>query len=75
MVRLGLLVLLAMVAGLMLAIDIIEDPGYILVAYGGYRFETSLFALLVAMLLLWTVLRMLLTVFGWLNPRNWRRRS
>lgn len=73
MVRGLLLSILAMVAGLLLAIALLNDPGYILIAYGDHTFETSLFVFLVVLLLLWLVLRLFMAILSWLNPRNWHR--
>lgn len=75
MKKLFVLILLALVAGVFLAIQLARDPGYILIAYGNYTFETSLFALLVALLLMLTVVKLLLSLLGWLNPLRWRSRS
>ena len=65
-------VLLALVAGVVLAIQLTRDPGYILIAYGNYTFETSLFALLVAIIILFTAVKLLLSLFNLLNPLNKR---
>lgn len=73
MKKLFVLILLALIAGVFLAIQLARDPGYILIAYGNYTFETSLFALLVALLLLVAVVKLLLSVLSWLNPMRWRR--
>jgi HemY protein len=70
MVKLFLLSLLAILGGLLLAINLAQDPGYILVAYGNYTFETSLFALLVALLAILLLLRLLTVLLSWLNPMN-----
>lgn len=70
MVRLFLLSLLAILGGLLLAINLAQDPGYMLIAYGNYTFETSLFALLVALLVILLLLRLLSLLSGWLNPMN-----
>lgn len=67
--------LLALFAGVLLAIQLVRDPGYILIAYGNHTFETSLFALLVALLLLLAVLKLLLSLLALLNPLRWFRRS
>jgi HemY protein len=76
MVRLFLLCLLALLGGLVLAINLAQDPGYILIAYGNYTFETSLFALLVALLVVLLLLKLVLLILGWINPmRLVRRRS
>lgn len=67
--------LLALFAGVLLAIQLVRDPGYILIAYGNHTFETSLFALLVALLLLLAVIKLLLAVLVLLNPLRWFSRS
>jgi len=65
-----LLSLLAILGGLLLAINLARDPGYILITYANYTFETSLFALLVALLLILLLLRLLSVLLSWLNPMN-----
>jgi uncharacterized protein HemY len=75
MVRLFLLCLLAILCGLVLAINLAQDPGYILIAYGNYTFETSLFALLVVLLLMLLVLKLGLLILGWLNPMRYFRKQ
>ncbi len=70
MVRMFLLSLLAILGGLLLAINLARDPGYILITYANYTFETSLFALLVALLLILLLLRLLSVLLSWLNPMN-----
>jgi uncharacterized protein HemY len=71
------LTLLALFAGVLLAIQLARDPGYILIAYGNYTFETSLFALLVALLLVLAAVKLLFALLYALNPLRWRagRRS
>ncbi|MDH7942733.1 heme biosynthesis HemY N-terminal domain-containing protein [Pseudohongiella sp. SYSU M77423] len=63
-----ILILLALIAGVALAIQLARDPGYLLIAYGDYTFETSLFALLVAIILLLIIVKLILSLFRWLNP-------
>lgn len=70
-----ILSLLALLAGVLLAIQLARDPGYLLIAYGNYTFETSLFALLVAVLLLLVLLKLLFAVLFLLNPLRWFKRS
>ncbi|OFE12932.1 hypothetical protein PHACT_07085 [Pseudohongiella acticola] len=67
-----ILILLALVASVLLAVQLARDPGYILVAYGNYTFETSLFALLMVLLLLLAIIKLVLSLLGWLNPFRWR---
>lgn len=74
MVKLFVLTMLAILAGLLLAVSMAGEPGYILIAYGNTTFETSLFALLVTLLLLLLVLKLVMLLFGWLNPARWLRR-
>jgi HemY protein len=75
MKKLFLLIMFSLIAGVFLAVQLAQDPGYILIAYGNYTFETSLFAFLVAMLLLLAVLKLLLSLLSWLNPMRWFNRS
>ncbi|WP_139141462.1 hypothetical protein [Pseudohongiella acticola] len=70
--KLFILILLALVASVLLAVQLARDPGYILVAYGNYTFETSLFALLMVLLLLLAIIKLVLSLLGWLNPFRWR---
>lgn len=72
MKKLFVMILLALIAGVFLAIQLSRDPGYILIAYGNYTFETSLFALLVVLILLLVVLKLIFSLLGLLNPRRWR---
>ena len=74
MIGVFLLGLGAIVAGLLLALNLASDPGYILIAYGNYTFETSLFALLVALLIILVVLKLVLTLLSVLNPTRLLRR-
>lgn len=67
------LILLALVAGAGLAVQLSRDPGYILIVYGNYTFETSLFALIIAVLIIYVVLKLLFSLLRWLNPFRWFR--
>jgi len=71
------LTLLALFAGVLLAIQLARDPGYILIAYGNHTFETSLFALLVALLLVLALVKLVFALLYALNPFRWgaKRRS
>jgi HemY protein len=53
---------------LTLALDLTNDPGYLLLAWRNYTFETSLFALAIALLVLWFVWQLLAHLLAWLNP-------
>jgi uncharacterized protein HemY len=75
MKKVFILSLLALFAGVLLAIQLVRDPGYILIAYGNHTFETSLFALLVVLLLLLAMIKLLMALLALLNPFRWFRRS
>jgi uncharacterized protein HemY len=73
MIRLFLYSLLAIVLGLLVTLALARDPGYLLLSWGQVTFETSLFALFVALILLLLVVRVLYLLSGWLNPLRWLR--
>lgn len=66
------LALLALVGGALLAIQLVRDPGYILIAYGNQTFETSLFALLVVVLLVVAIIKLVVSLLGAMIPRTGR---
>jgi HemY protein len=70
MVKLYLFSLLAIVLALLVSLYLgfPGDPGYLLIAFGDTTFETSLFALLVVVIVLYLVIKLILTVFHWVNP-------
>jgi HemY protein len=70
MIRLFVFSLLAIVIALWvtLYLGFPGDPGYLLIAFGNYTFETSLFALLVAMAVIYLLVRLLMLVLQWINP-------
>jgi len=70
MVKLYLFSLLAIVLALLVSLYLgfPGDPGYLLIAFGNTTFETSLFALLVAVIALYLVVKLSLIVFRWINP-------
>lgn len=70
MIKLYLFSLLAIVLALVVSLNLgfPGDPGYLLVAFGNYTFETSLFALLVAVVVLYIAVKLLLMVLRWINP-------
>jgi len=72
MVKLYLFSLLAIVLALLVSLYLgfPGDPGYLLIAFGSTTFETSLFALLVAVTVLYLVIKLILIVFHWINPWN-----
>ena len=46
-----------------------SDPGYLLIAFGSYTFETSLFALLVASSVVYLMARLVFVLLQWINPK------
>ena len=72
MIRLYLLSLLVIVAALLVAsyLGFPADPGYLLIWFGPYTFETTLFALLTALLILFLLWRILAVLLQTLNPRR-----
>ena len=46
-----------------------SDPGYLLIAFGSYTFETSLFALLVASGVVYLMARLVFVLLQWINPK------
>ena len=72
MIRLFFLCLMITVLGLCLTLFLgfYEDPGYILIAFGSYTFETSLFALLISLVVVYLVFRILKLTLTWIDlPR------
>ena len=72
MIRLFFLCLMIIVLGLCLTLllGFYEDPGYILIAFGSYTFETSLFALLILLVVVYLVFRILKLTLTWIDlPR------
>ena len=70
MIRLFIFGLLAIVVSLYftLSLGFPSDPGYLLIAFGEYTFETSLFAMLVLTFVAYLCIRFLLLILGWINP-------
>lgn len=70
MIKLFIFSLLAIVLALILNLTtgFPADPGYLMVAFGNTTFETSLFALLVAVAIIVLLLRLLIILFYALNP-------
>ena len=73
MIKLFLFSLLVIVIGLLLTLYLgfPADPGYVLLAFGNYTFETSLFALLVAAAVIFLLFRLLLLFWHSVNPWHW----
>ncbi|MDP6536869.1 MAG: heme biosynthesis HemY N-terminal domain-containing protein [Gammaproteobacteria bacterium] len=45
-----------------------NDPGYILISFDNYTFETSLFALFIALVVIYLLYRLLVVFVQWINP-------
>lgn len=75
MIRLFIFSLLAIIVALWvtLVLGFPGDPGYLLLAFGNYTFETSLFALLVAAVVLYLVYWLLAVALRLINPARWLR--
>ena len=73
MIRLFAYSLVAVVLGLLVTLALARDPGYLLLSWGNVTFETSLFALFIALILLLLTLRVVYLLTGWLNPLRWLR--
>lgn len=80
MIKLFIYTLLAIVTGLLVTLFLAREPGYLLISFAGTRFETSLFALFVAIITILILLRLLVLIFDWINPlrlfsagRRWSR--
>lgn len=73
MIKLFLFSLLVIVLALLLTLYLgfPADPGYILLAFGNYTFETSIFALLVALAVIYLFYRLLLLFWHSVNPWYW----
>ncbi|WP_375162940.1 heme biosynthesis HemY N-terminal domain-containing protein [Pseudomonas sp. LS44] len=84
-VRIVLIVLLVIAAAVLIGMAAAENAGYVLIAYKGFRYESSLWAFLALLAFVWLVLFGLRLLFnlmfvsgGVVNPwsqRNRRRRS
>lgn len=78
MIKLFLYTLFAIVTGLLATLFLAREPGYLLVSFADITFETSLFALFVAVIALLILLRLVVLIIDWINPlrlfragRNW----
>jgi HemY protein len=61
-----LVIVFALVVSLYLGFP--ADPGYLLISFGNYTFETSLFVLLVAITVIYLIVKLIIIIFGWVNP-------
>lgn len=70
MIKLFLYSIAALVIALVVTLFLARDPGYLLISFGQYTFETSLFALLVTLVILLLLWRLLMLFLAWINPLN-----
>lgn len=77
MIRLFVYALAAIVLALLAIVflDLPTDPGYLLIAFGDYTFETSLFALALAAVVIYLIYRLLRMLLEWINPWQLARAS
>lgn len=68
MARIFVYSLVTIVLGLFATVFLAREPGYLLVSFAGVTFETSLFALLIAALAVFLVVRIVLLLLAWINP-------
>lgn len=70
MVKIFVYTLLVIVSAVVLTLyfDLLEDPGYLLLSWRNYTFETSLFALSVFLVVAVFLLRLLIMLISVLNP-------
>lgn len=70
MIRLFVYALAAIVLALLVSLftDFPAEPGYLLIAFGDYTFETSLVALALAAGVIYLVYRLLRLLLVWINP-------
>ncbi|MDX1490840.1 MAG: hypothetical protein R3332_06105 [Pseudohongiellaceae bacterium] len=68
MVKLFVYTILAVAVGLVLTLVLAQEPGYLLISFGPYSFETSLFALFVVFLCLLVLWKIAATFLAWINP-------
>ena len=73
MKKILILSLIVIAAGVFVALQLAQDPGYILIVFRGWTFETSVFAMLVALLITLIVLRLVWNILRWLNPLRFFR--
>lgn len=67
--------LVLILAALLLTMSLQGDPGYMLLSYGRYSLETSVFVLLASLAIAIVLAKIVALILGWFNPYNWRRRS
>lgn len=72
MIRLFIFSLLTIVVALSITLYLgfPNDPGYLLIAFGSYTFETSLLALIVISGIVYLLFKSLVVLLQWINPRK-----
>jgi len=77
MIRLFVYALAAIVLALLVIVftDFPADPGYLLIAFGDYTFETSVLALALAVAFIYLLYRLLRVLLNWINPWRWGHMS
>ncbi len=75
MTRLFIFSLMAIVVALWVSLYLgfPADPGYLLIAFGNTTFETSLFAMLIAVATFYLLVRIVLAAWRVINPYRWFR--
>jgi len=70
MLKLFVYTLLAIVTAvvLTLSLDLSSDPGYLLIAWRNYTFETSLLALIALIITVVVLIRLAILLLSWVNP-------
>jgi uncharacterized protein HemY len=68
MIKLFIYSLLTVVGGLLVALFVAKEPGYLLISFADITFETSLFALFFAIIALLILMRVVLLFLDWINP-------
>ncbi|MBQ14025.1 MAG: heme biosynthesis HemY N-terminal domain-containing protein [Gammaproteobacteria bacterium] len=73
MVKLFIFSLVMIVLALLVTLffEFPSDPGYLLLAFGSYTFETSVLALFVAVGIIYLLLQLILILLHWINPWRW----
>lgn len=75
MIKLFIYSLLTVVTGLLVTLFLAKEPGYLLISFADITFETSLFALFIAIIALLILLRVVLLFLDWVNPMRLFRAS
>jgi HemY protein len=73
MVKLFIFSLIAIVLALLVTLffEFPSDPGYLLIAFGSYTFETSVLAFMVVVGIAYLLFRLISILFQWISPWRW----